>query len=341
MNYGIRAMLPGSHGNRFKLLVESTLGRRGMISLIIPTYNEAENLPSLFKAIQDIAVELEKNGNSLQVVIVDNTSKDDTWELLKDWAAVSKDICNIRLYQHPVNLGMQQSLLTGLKLTDGEAIAVMQSDLQDPPEVLKQMVIEWSNGSDFVATQIKKRKGAILPRIGAWGFYRLLGFFSDTPILADSSDFYLFDSKYRDSAIRHSGTTPFLRATLTSLALPDVVIPYMREDRQEGVTKFNIKRRINFAIDALLRDLGGLVKRVTIGALTIGGVTVAGLLGLALAYLFGYRSPVGGWLTSTALLLIVLSSTMFIGALSLELLHRIYRDLPRRDYSVGGELIDF
>ena len=324
-----------------KLLVESSLGKKGKISLIIPTYNEAENLPSLFEAIQDIAVELEQNGNYLQVVIVDNTSKDDTWKLLKEWAAVSNDVCKIRLYQHPVNLGMQQSLLTGLKLTDGEAIAVMQSDLQDPPEVVKQMVIEWSNGSDFVATQIKKRKGALLPRIGAWGFYRLLSFFSDNPILADSSDFYLFDSKYRESAIRHSGTTPFLRATLTSLALPDVVIPYMREDRKDGVTNFNIKRRINFAIDALLRDLGGLVKRVTIGALAIGGVTVAGLLGLALAYLFGYRSPVGGWLTSTALLLIVLSSTMFIGALSLELLHRIYRDLPRRDYSVDGELIDY
>lgn len=318
-----------------------TIQRKGSISLVIPTYNEEANLPSLFAAIEDIADELKNNGNQLEVVIVDNTSRDNTWSFLQDWASLSGTKFKIRLYQHPVNLGMQQSLLTGLKLTNGQAVTVMQSDLQDPPVVLKQMVNYWSEGADFVATKIKKRRGSVLPRVGAWGFYRLLSLFSDSPILADSSDFYLFDAKFRESAIRHSGTTPFLRATLTSLTTPDVVIPYLRVDRQEGATNFNIKRRINFAIDALLRDLGGLVKRVTIGALLIGGITTAGLVGLAIAYLFGYRSPVGGWLTSTALLLIVLSSTMFIGALSLELLHRIYRDLPRRDYSIDGELIDY
>lgn len=312
-----------------------------ILTVVIPTYNEEKNLPALFDAIEFLSDGLETRSVALEIVVVDNTSNDRTWEHLNLWAASQTDHSAIRLYQHPVNLGMQQSLLSGLRLSRGDAIVVMQSDLQDPPRVVLDMVDAWQSGASLVATRISRRQGAWIPRLGAWGFYRLLKIFSDTPILSDSSDFYLFDARFREAAIQHSGSTPFLRATLTSLAKPDAILSYIREDRQQGDSNFNLRRRVNFAFDALLRDLGGLVKRVTLGALAVGGLAILGLATLGFAYIFGYRSPVGGWLTSTALLLIVLGTLMFLGALALELLHRIYRDIPRQDFSLGGKLREY
>lgn len=310
------------------------------LSLVVPTFNEEANLPRLFEAIDKLGTTLLEMNVSLEVVIVDNFSADATWRELQIWGARTAGICVV-LAQHPVNLGMQQSLLTGVRLSTGDAIAVMQSDLQDPPDVIVEMVREWNDGALFVATQIESRRGSVIPRVGAWFFYRALSLVSDSKIIPDSSDFYLIDSKFRKSILKESGSTPFLRATLSSLLSPDAVISYKRLDREGGTTNFNLRRRVNFALDALLRDLGGLVKRVILAAAVIGGGAFLGLATLTVFFLFGYRSPVAGWLSTTGIALVLLSTTMTIGALSLELLYRIYRDIPRHDMSRDSEIVRF
>lgn len=312
--------------------------RSPVLSLIVPAYNEEANLPKLFLALDEMCLQLDALNVKFQVIIIDNTSIDSTWEILKDWARNTSDF-EIVIAQHPVNLGMQQSLLTGLRLSTGDAVAVMQSDLQDPPELVIQMVNEWKNGAAFVATKIERREGTVVPRIGAWFFYRVLAAVSDERVLPDSSDFYLFDAKLRPSLIRKSGSTPFLRASLSALAQPDCVIGYERLDREGGHTNFSLKRRVNFALDAILRDMGGLVKKVILFAILTGFIAGVGLLTLALAYLVGYRSPVAGWISTMGVLLVMLSATTFIGSVILELLSRIYRDLPRHDPSLDSEII--
>lgn len=310
------------------------------LSLIVPTYNEEESLPALFAVFSELHLRLNEFEVGLEVIAVDNCSSDSTWEILRGWASDAKGIDSI-VVQHPVNLGMQQSLLTGLRLSGGDAIAVMQSDLQDPPELVVKMVKEWLSGAKFVATRIQRREGSIVPRVGAWLFYRLLSLVSDDRVIPDSSDFYLFDSALRKALIQESGTTPFLRASLSATARPDVVIRYQRLDREGGTTNFSLKRRVNFALDALLRDVGGLVKKAISLAIFIGALSFASLLSLALGYLFGYRSPVAGWISTMGVLLLMLSTTMSIGSVTLELLARIYRDIPRQDLSLDSEVIRF
>lgn len=310
------------------------------LSLVVPTFNEEENLPRLFESIEGLSGILHGLDVALEVVIIDNFSVDETWSELQKWGALATGLKAV-IAQHPVNLGVQQSLLTGVRLSAGDAIAVMQSDLQDPPEVIVEMVREWNAGAKFVATQIESRQGSVIPRIGAWFFYRALALVSDNKIIPDSSDFYLIDAKFRKSIIKESGSTPFLRATLASLVNPDAVISYKRHDREGGATNFNLRRRVNFAFDALLRDLGGLVKRGIILAAVIGGGAFLGLATLTAFFLFGYRSPVAGWLSTTGIALVLLSTTMLIGALSLELLYRIYRDIPRHDSSRDSEIFRY
>ena len=310
------------------------------LSLVIPTYNEELNLTSLFLAINELNVDLKVNRIDLQVVFVDNSSTDGTWEKLTFLSEESKGVSYV-LVRHPVNLGMQQSLLTGVRHSTGDAIAILQSDLQDPPEILSQMVDSWVSGAVFVARKIENRKGSLIPRLGAWGFYRLLSFVSDDRVIADSSDFYLFDSSLKAQLINASGTTPFLRVSLSAIREPDVVISYKRVDRTSGKTNYSLKRRVNFALDALLKNLGGLVKKVISFSIVLGFVTLIALVGLTLSYLLGYRSPVGGWISTIGILLVLLSTTLFIGAVTLELLSRIYRDLPRYDPSSQSEVLKF
>ena len=309
------------------------------LSIIIPAYNEQSSLPLLFDVCEWLDNEIRERGVRLELVVVDNSSTDATWQILQEWAR-SNSHPDVVLVRHPANLGMQQSLLTGLRVSSGEAAAVLQSDLQDPPEVLVAMVEAWIDGARFVATRIRRRDGGWKSRIGAWLFYRLLAIMADGPILADSSDFYLFDARIKALLIQESGTTPFLRSSLMSIASPDLIIGYDRVARAEGQSNFSFKRRVNFAMDAFLRNIGGIVKKAILLSTIIGGVAGIVALGLGACYIFaGYRSPVGGWLTSTSLLLLILATTMFVGALSLELLSRIYKDLPRKDYSLASEVI--
>lgn len=307
------------------------------ISIIVPTYNEEQNVNSLFESLDKLCKQLENIDIKLQAVVVDNTSTDSTWDMLVEFLE-NKPTFELVISQHPINLGMQQSLLTGLRLADGDAIGVMQSDLQDPPEIVFEMAKRWKNGEDFIATRIEKRQGTIIPRIGAWFFYRVLASVSDEPILTDSSDFYLFDSRFQKTLINKSGTTPFLRASLAATSKPNSIISYKRLDREGGETNFNIKRRVNFALDAMLRDLSGLVKKSVLIASVIGFFALFVLLALGISFVLGYQPEVSGWFSTMSVLLIILSTTMFIGAITLELLSRIHRDIPRKNPSLESQV---
>lgn len=308
------------------------------LSLVIPTFNEEANLPELWKEIETLEVELGKKNVLCEFVVVDNDSTDTTWSLLKNWG-INQSKSDVVLVQHPVNLGVQNSLLTGITHSTGDAIAVLQSDLQDPPSVVLEMVDKWLGGSTYVATRIGRRDERAIPKIGAWLFYRILGFVSDTQILFDSTDFYLFDAKIKKSIIKESGSTPFIRVTLASLAQPDEIITYSRKDRARGTSKFSMSRRVNFAMDAILRDLSGLVRKAIGFAVLIAGISVFSLIGLTVVFLAGYRSPVAGWVSTIGLLLVVLSTFTIVGAVTLELLSRIYRDLPRENKANESEVI--
>lgn len=308
------------------------------LSLVIPIYNEEASLSSLFQELSGMHDALQLLGVRLEAIAVDNSSLDASWNILQEWVETEQGFEKVAV-QHPINLGMQQSLLTGLRMSSGDAIAVMQSDLQDPPELIVSMVKEWLDGASFVATRIEKRRGALVGRVGAWMFYRLMAVVSDDRVITDSSDFYLFDARLKNAVIKDSGTTPFLRSSLASVASPDVVLSYQRLDREGGTTNYNLGRRVNFALDALLRNVSGMVKKIVSLAIVVGTLSFLGLISLTIAFLFGYRSPVNGYVSTMGALLLLLSTTMFLGAVTLEILSRIYRDIPRGDLSKGSTVI--
>jgi hypothetical protein len=131
-----------------------------------------------------------------------------------------------------------------------------------------------------------------------------------------------------------------LRTNLQSLSSPEVVIKYVRENRSKGESNFNVNQKVSFAFDAILPNISGLIRKAILSGTLIGFLTISVALGLSLAYILGYRSPVEGWVSTTGLLLLILATTLVMGSLILELLSRIYRELPREDKSKNSERIE-
>jgi dolichol-phosphate mannosyltransferase len=311
------------------------------LSLIIPVFNERSNLGVLKNELLELTRSLHEIHVSLEVVMVDNHSSDGTWDILRSWGEDNDISFRATLIRHPENLGMQQSLITGLRHARGDALAVLQSDLQDPPKLLLQMVKAWNGGElKFIASQISKREGNVSSRFASWWFYRALSLSSSHRVLHDASDFYLFDKSLTAGVLAASGSTPFLRSNLQSLVRPDLVIRYVREDRVNGRSKFNFGQKVSFAFDAILPNISGLIRRAILLGTVTGVLAILAATYLSIAYLLGYRSPVEGWLSTIVVLLVILATTVIMGSLSLELLSRIYKDLPREDKSLKSEVIE-
>jgi glycosyltransferase involved in cell wall biosynthesis len=310
-----------------------------IISLVAPVYNEADSLSDLFSALAQIRESLFNLGFLLEVLLVDNHSSDNSWKQICLWASELSSDCYKVAIRHPENLGMQNSLITGIRHSRGDVIVVMQSDLQDPPHLVVEMVKLWSEGAKIVFSKIKKRNGDLFSRLGSWLFYRLLRIASSHPVQKDSSDFYLFDSSFKDTVIKESGTTPFIRHTLSSLDARKSIIPYERLERSVGRSKFNLRSRLSFGATALIRDLDGLTVKIALLSSVMGFASFGSLIMLAISFTFGYRSPVSGWVSSTALQLLTLASVLFLGSALLFIASKIYKELPRSDRSVNSVII--
>jgi glycosyltransferase involved in cell wall biosynthesis len=306
------------------------INRDKLLSIVIPVFNESIGLEDLIQELSDLAKEINALGLEVELVFVDNDSDDSTWEKLNLLYEETTDAFFVTIVRHVLNRGMQASLATGIAHSHGNAIAVVQADLQDPPELIVEMVLHWLDGSDFVATRITKRDSSAVNRISSWLFYRILRSVSSQKSLNDSSDFYLIDENLAKKLLKSLSANPFLRTTLFELRKPDQIIDYVRKNRAEGDSKFNYSRKISFALDGILRDLGTVVRLVSLSAILLGVTSLIALFFLVFSYLVGYRSPVSGWISTVTLEVLSLAVLSLVGAVSIEFLNRIYRELPYR-----------
>lgn len=301
------------------------------LSIVVPLFNESQAFGPLCEELASLRGQLADLGVDTELLLIDNSSTDETWDLLSSWTSEQEPGHAVAI-RHPVNLGMQQSLLTGIKAASGGAVLVLQADLQDPPAVALVMVQQWMAGAKLVVGRIRRREGRIRERLGTWAFYILLRFLSGRHVIANSSDFYVIDRSLVPEVIMRSGTVPFIRTTLQSIRTPDSVIEYDRFARKSGKPG-SMSWRIRFGVDALVQDLSALCTRLGMLSASLTLIALLGLVGLVLAYVLGYRSPVAGWLTFTLLLLVLIAFTSAFAAVVLLLLNRIYRDLPRTEWS--------
>ena len=307
-----------------------------LLSVVIPCYNEEEVIGETIKRLalvcsgfRDLAVEL---------IFVDDGSRDRTRELLKDFAAADP---RVKLVCFARNFGHQIAVTAGIDAAQGDAVILIDADLQDPPEVMHEMVAKWREGFDVVYGTRTERPGESAFKLAtARGFYRLLNNLSEVPIPLDTGDFRLMSRNVVDALRAMPERDRFVRGMVSWVGFRQTALPYRRAERFAGQSKYPLRKMLRFATDGILsfstRPLQlSVAMGMLCGALSLLGIFYA-------IYLRVFTNIwVEGW---TALMIAIL----FLGGVQLisvgilgEYIGRIYNEVKKRPLYVVEEYAGF
>ncbi|HET9013858.1 MAG TPA: glycosyltransferase family 2 protein [Gemmatimonadaceae bacterium] len=215
-----------------------------LLSVVSPMYNEEETVEE-FYARATAALE----GRPYELVLVNDASSDRTPELLDRLAATDP---RVRVLHLSRNFGHQAALTAGLEHARGDAVAMLDGDLQDPPELILEMLEHWTAGSDVVFAKRTTRPGESRFKLAtAHGFYRLFGKLSDIELEQNAGDFRLLDRRALDSLLSMPERNRFLRGMTVWIGYTQTAVPYQRDARHAGETKYTLRKMLRFSFDAI------------------------------------------------------------------------------------------
>lgn len=293
-----------------------------LISIGIPVLNEELSIATLITRLKPVIDELDRRQIEVEVLVNDNASLDASGLILDNWANSDP---RIKVNHFPITVPFQESILRLLQESQGDAFVLLQSDLQDPPELLIDFISKWEANEKIVAGVISKRCEGFLQRTVRTIFYKVLRSFSDGKIIVGFQDFYLIDRKIVDQLRQLSPEGLFLRGHISTRFGHVQQIPYIRADRERGNSNFNFSAKYSLALDGLL--LFGtrfirIISTISFGVFCIG---ILGTISVLLSYVFGYRAAMHGWASLGVILLTLLALLGMTTGIILEYLIRIYR----------------
>ncbi len=315
--------------------MKTSLANR-LFSLVVPVLNEQEVLSDTFATLNRV---LEGLAMPFEVVVVDNGSADRTPEMMQEICAQDARWKFLRLSR---NFGYQNSITAGMLAAQGDAIMVIDADLQDPPELIPTFVAKWLEGYDIVYGVREKRTGEsplrIIPTMMAM---RLITWMSDDIKLpAHSGDFRLITRRVRDAFAQLNETNRYVRGLIHWLGYRQIGIPYVRGGRAKGTSKVNLPYLIGFTLNAIFSFSIKPLRMFSL--LGVGVLTATAVLALVYLVMSFLVSPPRGITTVLVLLLVNLGvMSLGIGVLG-EYIAKIYAESKRRplwlvDYALNFE----
>jgi polyisoprenyl-phosphate glycosyltransferase len=332
-------MNPPPNNEPIVLTTESTFRsneRKLLFSVVIPCMNEElvlrETAERLIAALSNTEILFE-------LIFVDDGSKDNTPEILRELQAEDPRIRVVRLSR---NFGHQVAITAGLEHAIGDAVAVIDADLQDPPAVLLEFLAKWLDGYDVVYGVRAEREGETAFKLWtAKAFYRIIGRLSDTAIPMDTGDFRLMDRRVVDALLSMPERDRFVRGMVSWLGFSQIAVPYRREARFAGETKYPLLKMIKFATDGIVSFSVLPLRLATWIGFLASGLSVCGIIVVLLERYLGVLGLVKGW-SSTVI------AVLFIGGVQLvcmgiigEYVGRIYGETKRRPLYVVRERMGF
>jgi dolichol-phosphate mannosyltransferase len=294
-----------------------------VISIVVPCFNEEEILP---QALNRLHAAGQATGRSYEILLVDDGSTDRTWEII---AAQAQDDARVRGVRFSRNFGHQMALTAGLERARGSDVLVIDADLQDPPELLGVMLAKRAEGFDVVYGQRRSRAGETwFKLVTAKLFYRLIGYLAEVSIPPDTGDFRLMSRRAVDAFLLLPETSRFIRGMVAWIGYAQVAVPYDRQARTAGKTKYSLGRMLRFSADA--------VTGFSIKPLRAASLASAGLLGAAfLITLWALITWLGhgtvrGWTSLIVTILLVGGvQTLILGIIG-EYIGRLFLEVKRR-----------
>ena len=303
------------------------------LSVVVPCYNEEACLAELHARIARAASAVA--GDNYEIVLVNDGSRDRSWEIMRELAATDPRLVAVNLSR---NHGHQLALTAGLDLCSGERILIIDADLQDPPELLQQMVEEMERQqADVVYAVRRARAGETAFKRGtAKVFYRLLSKLAEIEIPLDTGDFRLMSRRALDALLSLPEQARFIRGMVAWVGFKQVPIAYDRAERHAGQTKYPLARMMRFALDAVTGFSTAPLRFASHFGLWL--VAASALLVAYIGFAFLTGRAIQGW-TSLMLVVVVLGAVqMFVLGMIGEYLGRLYIEAKRRPLYIVSEI---
>ena len=305
------------------------------VSVIIPMYYEEDVVEECYRRIKNVLINIQDYEH--EIVFINDGSKDKTLELLENIAEQDK---SVKIISFSRNFGHQAAVTAGIKYVTGDAIVIIDADMQDPPELIPDMLRLWEQGNEVIYGKRKTRKGeSHFKLLTAKMFYKTLNALSDIEIPKDTGDFRLVDRKVIDVINQMPEHNKFLRGLFSWVGFKQIPYEYERKERIAGKTKYPLKKMLKLASDGIISFSTKPLKIV--GALGMVSILISIILLVyaLISYIFKLNTLTAGWTS------IMVTVTFFAGIqlvsvwLISEYIARIYDETKRRpEYIVDKKI---
>ncbi len=303
------------------------------LSVVVPCYNEEAGVRELHRRVSSVCQT--HIGDAYELVFINDGSRDATWRLMKDISQSDQHVVAIDLSR---NYGHQLALSAGLQMCRGERVFVLDADLQDPPELLPQMMARMDDGCDVVYGQRIKREGETpFKKASAYVFYRLLDRLVDINIPPDTGDFRLMSRRAVDILNNMPEHHRFIRGMVSWIGLRQEALPYERAARFAGETKYPLSKMIRFAIDAITGFSVRPLRIASYMGILSGIATLLLLVYVLIHYFIGYS--VEGWTSLAVIVLLLGSAQLFVAGVMGEYMGRLYVESKGRPLFIIQEIV--
>jgi len=303
------------------VVAEADGGPRPRLSIVIPLHNEQENVPEIHGRLTGVLSEI-----SHEIIFVDDGSRDQSANTVLGLQRHDETVKLVRLSR---NFGKEGALAAGLDIARGDAVVVMDADLQDPPELLPQLVERWEEGFEVVYAVRQKRKESLWKRAGYHAFYRLLRVVADVEMPLDAGDFCLMDRRVVDIVRQFPERNRFMRGLRSWAGFRQTGVVYERPERHAGQATFTFRTLVKTATDGLVAFTSVPLRL----AAYLGFLTAAsGILFLAVAlyHRLFVAGTAAGWTSLVAVVLILGGMQLIVTGVMGAYIARIYDETKQR-----------
>jgi glycosyltransferase involved in cell wall biosynthesis len=302
-------------------------------SVVAPVFNEAETLPQFYKRVVEV---MEEVGEPFELLLINDGSIDGSYHIMQELHTRDP---RVRVIEFSRNFGHQIAISAGLDYARGQAVIILDSDLQDPPEVIPKLIERWKAGAEVVYAQRAKREGETRFKLmTAAAFYRLIARLTSVKIPQDTGDFRLIDRRVVDTLVKMREHHRFMRGLSAWVGFRQEAVTYVRHERFAGTTKYPLYKMIDFSLDAITSFSHVPLKLATTFGFILAGISLVGIV-IAIILRIFTGAIVGQASTLTLVLFLGGIQLIFLGIIG-EYLGRIYDEVRARPLYIVREVLE-
>ncbi len=302
-------------------------------SIVAPVFNEEETLPHFY---EEVVTVMEGMAEPFELILINDGSIDESYKIMQ--ALHARD-SRVRILDFSRNFGHQIAISAGIDYARGEAVIILDADLQDPPQVIPSMIARWKVGAEVVYAQRTSREGETrFKLLTATVFYRLIARITSVNIPRDTGDFRLLDRRVVNALVQMREQHRFMRGLSAWVGFRQEAVPYQRHSRFAGTTKYPLSKMIRFSLDAITSFSHVPLQLATSFGFVLAAISLLGIIVAAILRIF--TGAIVGQ-ASTLILVLFLGGIqlIFLGIIG-EYLGRIYDEVRARPLYVVREVLE-